>query len=262
MAKKTEVTEQMRAQALQLHDDGLGIAKIAKAMGRGNALVTKILKEEGRYQNYYLSDEEKQKIVELRYEGCSAEIIADSLGRSKWSILKELRNHNIHERQLREIIINRDHALVPLTRGKHAIVDLKDVDKVRGVSWFASGPTKTPYAAGRVRPGEVVYLHRYLMDEPEGLVVDHINHETLDNRRTNLRSVTERENQYNGRTPPRKNGLPRGIQKSSSGKYFGTVALTTPLFDNVDDALDALAKLRIEILGEDMLITDKKMGAK
>lgn len=45
--------------------------------------------------------------------------------------------------------------------------------------------------------GKKIYLHRFLMDSPEGLIVDHINHQTLDNRRENLRVVTHSENMKN-----------------------------------------------------------------
>lgn len=40
-------------------------------------------------------------------------------------------------------------------------------------------------------------LHRLLMDFPKGMTVDHINHNTLDNRRCNLRIVTDIQNKQN-----------------------------------------------------------------
>lgn len=42
-----------------------------------------------------------------------------------------------------------------------------------------------------------IRLHRYLMNCPDGLVVDHINGDTKDNRISNLRVVTQKENLKN-----------------------------------------------------------------
>lgn len=44
---------------------------------------------------------------------------------------------------------------------------------------------------------ETVLMHRYLMDCPKDMTVDHLNYNTLDNRRENLRVVTLLENNQN-----------------------------------------------------------------
>ena len=44
---------------------------------------------------------------------------------------------------------------------------------------------------------KTIYLHREVMQCPDGKVVDHINHDTKDNRRSNLRVCTQAQNRRN-----------------------------------------------------------------
>ena len=67
-----------------------------------------------------------------------------------------------------------------------------------------------------------IQLHREILGrECEGLLVDHINHDPLDNRRCNLRAVTPSQNQQNRRGVARNNKLGlRGVYLvKSTGKY-------------------------------------------
>lgn len=105
----------------------------------------------------------------------------------------------------REIIIEGDIAVIPLTRGYTAIIDAKDAGLACG-SWFASGSAPNIYATkydasvySRLgdRACSAVKLHRLLMGSPEAMVVDHINGDRMDNRRCNLRIVTHAQNAKN-----------------------------------------------------------------
>lgn len=78
-------------------------------------------------------------------------------------------------------------------------ISLEDLMKVIGHShtWRATEyPNGWVYITSKVG-NKTVLLHRYIMDCPEGLVVDHLNHDTLDNRRINLRICTQSDNMKN-----------------------------------------------------------------
>ncbi|MDT9719147.1 HNH endonuclease [Paenibacillus sp. ClWae2A] len=47
-----------------------------------------------------------------------------------------------------------------------------------------------------------VQLHRWILDPPSDMCVDHINHDTLDNRRSNLRIATKAQNSQNREGAP------------------------------------------------------------
>jgi hypothetical protein len=91
---------------------------------------------------------------------------------------------------------------IPLTQGKYAIVDPDDYDRLSEHKWHAATGKNTFYAkrAIRVKGRQVmVKMHREVMRVPDGMLVDHINHDGLDNRRANLRPATSEENNRNRR---------------------------------------------------------------
>ncbi len=83
------------------------------------------------------------------------------------------------------------------------------------------------------RSGGKVHLHRVLLDAPDCYQVDHINRDTLDNRRSNLRLATRTLNLLNRRMPRNNTSGTTGIywhrgaakwQVRVAGKYYGTFA--------------------------------------
>jgi transposase len=84
--------------------------------------------------------------------------------------------------------------LIPLTEGFYAYVDAADFEQLNQYRWY----TFNGYAA-RSENGKRIYMHRHIMDPPQGMVVDHINHNRYDNTRANLRNVTQGENIHNMR---------------------------------------------------------------
>lgn len=92
-------------------------------------------------------------------------------------------------------------------------VDKECVDKIKEFKWSA---ISTGYIATYI-DGKTILLHRFLTDCPAGYVVDHINHDTMDNRICNLRVCTQRENLLNQKAKTN-TGL-YGISKSKAGYY-------------------------------------------
>jgi hypothetical protein len=89
---------------------------------------------------------------------------------------------------------------IPLTQGKYAIVDPEDFERLNKHKWYASKWGNTFYAvrcAGPRNKTKYIRMHREIMRPPDHLVIDHINHKGLDNRKANLRNATRAQNNYN-----------------------------------------------------------------
>jgi hypothetical protein len=106
---------------------------------------------------------------------------------------------------------------IPLTQGQFALVDDDDYKRFGHLKWHAwwNSHTKS-YHAKRTGPRpdkKTIYLAREIMgvDDPK-VKVDHENHKTLDDRKSNLRACSNSQNIANRNGPPsnNKSGL-RGV---------------------------------------------------
>jgi hypothetical protein len=82
---------------------------------------------------------------------------------------------------------------IPLGNGRFATVDAADYEELSKYKWYAVRKGVSVYAARR-KGGRIVFMHREIMTPPKGYVVDHIDHNTLNNRRCNLRVCTNEQN--------------------------------------------------------------------
>ena len=106
----------------------------------------------------------------------------------------------------------------------YAIVDEEDYEFISSIKWYEAkairkGKYYNSYAVGKLgtdKNRKTISMHRLIMGQPEGLVIDHINHNGLDNRKSNLRAVTYSENQKNLRpnSIPRQNNLWEYVDKN------------------------------------------------
>ncbi len=93
---------------------------------------------------------------------------------------------------------------IELGRGFVAIVDLDDLERLQQYKWHSArggrGGVKV-YAAATHRNSEgkkrALYMHRFILNAPKGSEIDHINGNSLDNRKCNLRFCSRSENMQN-----------------------------------------------------------------
>lgn len=121
--------------------------------------------------------------------------------------------------------------IIQLTKGFETVVSEGDFVALSRFKWCALIRDGVPYAV-RFEKGKLVSMHRSIMEAGSGIQVDHCNHDTLDNRRENLRLCTRTQNLRNRRSKQgasRFKGVsPSGprwrvdIRENGRSKYIGT----------------------------------------
>lgn len=115
---------------------------------------------------------------------------------------------------------------IQLTRGAVTVVDDDDYPELVRFKWHLIESHGKQYAARRTwdpkaKKRGTVLMHRQIMGAPPGLVVDHDDHDGLNNRRRNLAVCTNAQNVAHRRSAQRNNGTSRfvGVARSHHGKW-------------------------------------------
>lgn len=87
--------------------------------------------------------------------------------------------------------------LIELTKGRAVLIDTEDLPKVEKYHWHYNMRGYAVTNPGTRKEKELILMHRLINSTPLGLHTDHINRDKLDNRKSNLRSVTNAQNRYN-----------------------------------------------------------------
>lgn len=160
-------------------------------------------------REYYHANKEKclernrkrrQEMQEIcKVEGCNDKVSAKGYCNRHYKQMNtfgEIRRTRIDPN---EIIIKGHYAEMKLYDkcGKEkaiTLIDVEDVPLVDNYKWcYKEGYVMT----GHTRSNDRKLLHRFIMNAPDDKVVDHINQDTLDNRKSNLRVCTVAENNRN-----------------------------------------------------------------
>ena len=101
-------------------------------------------------------------------------------------------------------------------RGYEVLIDNEDYEKVMAHNWLPNKRVRGAYFRYFIKRenGKQIYssLHRYLINAPNGSIVDHINGDILDNRKSNLRITDALGNSRN-----------HGMNKTNTSGYRGVV---------------------------------------
>lgn len=152
---------------------------------------------------------------------------------------------------------------IPLTQGYFTKVDDEDYEKYAIYRWRVSGRGNNLRARRETDINgkrTIISLSRLIMNAPVGMVVDHINHDTLDNQKSNLRICAVKDNNKNKRKYKNNNSGYKGVSyvgnssrslrkwKMKINKEGKTVA--KEYFDTKEEAAKAYNKEAIKHYGE------------
>ena len=130
--------------------------------------------------------------------------------------------------------------------GKTFIIDCADLELIKDKYWYVMNTNYVCTYSG-------ILLHRYLLSAKDGYVVDHINHNTLDNRRKNLRLCTYSQNLQNKRPFDIELGC-KGIYKNKE-KWAAAIGINNKhiylgSYDHIEDAIKARRAAEEKYFGE------------
>ena len=144
---------------------------------------------------------------------------------------------------------------IQLTKGLLTIVDDEDYEYLIKYSWFAKKNHKKFYA--QRRSGAKHYqMHDEIMTPPTGFSDDHINGDSLDNRKCNLRFASQRQQCFNRKKSSNQSSIYKGVsfhigkQKWTAQIKKDGIISCLGTFLNEEDAALAYDKKALEFFGE------------
>jgi hypothetical protein len=142
-----------------------------------------------------------------------------------------------------------DHAWAVLTKGYVTLVSPEDAGLLQERNWYAQVASGPVYAGARGGNG-TVRLHRTVLNPGDGVQIDHINHNGLDNRRCNLRVGTTRQNQGNSRWRVGPSGYRGVTPEKRTGRWQAQIArLKLGSFPTPEEAARSYDAAAIEWFG-------------
>lgn len=159
-----------------------------------------------------------------------------------------------YKKKYNDYEIQEDYVIMYTSKDEPFLVDLEDFWKVRDICWHKN---RKGYLVG-LKDGVELRLHRFIMDCPDNMMVDHIGgFETKnDNRKTNLRIANNEENCHNQKI--RKNNTSgctgitwnKRLQKWQVSIGFNNKVIFLGIYNNFDDAVKVRKEAEEKYFGE------------
>ena len=136
-----------------------------------------------------------------------------------------------------------DHIEIYTIKNQIIFIDLEDYELIKNYSWYVSSKG---YAYSK-KDKKHISMHRLIMN-PGKFQIDHINHNKLDNRKSNLRISTNQENQFNRLISKNNKSGYNGVYfNSQCGKWCAQLKINgecvlNKLFLKIEDAVTARKK--------------------
>lgn len=136
--------------------------------------------------------------------------------------------------------------------GKEFYFDKEDYDKIKSHYWSINN---LGYVQSVIE-GKQTLFHRFVLNPPKDKVIDHINHNRNDNRRENLRIVTDKENCENRKITNRNTSGVVGVFWSKAhNKWIAHIGskrkkIVLGYFKKFEDAVNARKQAEKELFEE------------
>ena len=150
---------------------------------------------------------------------------------------------------------------IKLTKGRVALVDDEDFEKLNQYKWQAILSCSNWYAIRAFQSNgkqKRILMHREIMNALPGVIIDHKFSDGLDNRKENLRPCTPQQNGFNKKYPNKRNsklGVRGVFWKSTTKKFQATIGfnrntLILGYFTVLADADQAYRVAELKYFGE------------
>lgn len=159
------------SKALKVHGDRYDYSKAQYINSKTK--VTIICKEHGEFWQ----TPDKHILRKQRCPNCAITL----RGESRRSNLKTIRFEGLVQPE--------EYKLIPLNNKSYAVVDNEDFEELSKYNWRCKKGYADTHKLG--------LMHRFIMNAPDNMLVDHEDGNPLNNRRSNLRLATMAQNTYN-----------------------------------------------------------------